>query len=144
MILSYSNTHSSSLTRNNMIPRKVLAASATAPRHASSKLTSDCMVTSMLRTIGIRASLGEGPAASTAIHGPEMLIALGRSVPYHGKLRFNPQTLNDGGGGYRPLASRPHHCSLWSDRHSHGLRHPMSVYVTSDHHYGHAAARSFY
>jgi hypothetical protein len=57
--LSCSTTDSVSLTRNNMIPRRVLAASATAARHASSKLTSDCIVTSMLRTIGVLRLPGE-------------------------------------------------------------------------------------
>src|SRR6185437_2418084 len=56
MTLSCSTTHSASLTRKDMMPRKVSAASMTADRHASSKLSSDCMVTSILRTIGIEAS----------------------------------------------------------------------------------------
>src|SRR5580692_357647 len=53
MILSCSTTHSNSLMRNDMMPRRVLAASVTAVRQASSKLDSDCAVTSMLRTIAI-------------------------------------------------------------------------------------------
>src|ERR1700739_4349983 len=56
MTLSCSTTHSASLTRNDIMPRKVFAASATADWHASSKLTSDCIVTSILRTIDIYAS----------------------------------------------------------------------------------------
>src|SRR5271166_3922552 len=56
MILSCLTTHSASRMRNDMIPRKVLAASVTAVRQASSKLTSDCDVTSILRTIAMLTS----------------------------------------------------------------------------------------